>query len=332
MTASGRRALMTLAGIAGAVACQGTLDAGRDQSIGPLPVDHRNPMILCNDGAKDNWQGEYALLFGATSGPRVVGIVVNASAAWPDLEVNVAAWRNLVAAARASGVANVPEPVSSVGAPLQMPPSGEIDDTVPNRSEGARAILDAAAKFARPNRPLVVATGGRLTDVADAYLLDHGLPARVVVVSSLGTAAPDGTGEMGLPNGEMDPWADAIVADRFRYVQVNAYYNQLEDVPASLVPQLPANAFGDWIRSKRASILSEAFAADQVAPIALAVPEFIGEVQRVASDGSVTRFAGPSLRPSPDGHVWLVSRGAGPLATARFWQLLLSPETYGASN
>jgi hypothetical protein len=259
----------------------------------------------------------------------VVGIVVNTSAPWPDLEANVATWRSLVAAARGSGMANVPEPVTSVGGPLQRPQSGQIDDTVPNRSEGARAIVEAAASFALPNRPLVVATGGRLTDVADAYLLDHSLPERVVVVSSLGTAAADGTGQMGVPNGEMDPWAGAIVADRFRYVQVSAYYNQLDDVPASLVSQLPANAFGEWIRMKRNTIFNDPLAADQVAPIALAVPEFIGEVYQVASDGMVGRSGGPTLRPAPDGHVWLVSRGAGPLATARFWQMLLSPETYG---
>ena len=35
---------------------------------------------------------------------------------------------------------------------------------------------------------------------------------------------------MGIPNGEMDPWADTIVAGRFRYVQVSAFYDQLTDV------------------------------------------------------------------------------------------------------
>ena len=49
---------------------------------------------------------------------------------------------------------------------------------------------------------------------------------------------------MGMPNGEMDPWADAIVATRFRYVQVSAFYDQLADLPTSILGMLPANDFG----------------------------------------------------------------------------------------
>ena len=37
-----------------------------------------------------------------------------------------------------------------------------------------------------PWRPLVVVTGSRLTDVADAYLMDPTVADRVVVVSALG--------------------------------------------------------------------------------------------------------------------------------------------------
>ena len=36
---------------------------------------------------------------------------------------------------------------------------------------------------------------------------------------------------MGVPNGDINPWADYIVASRFRYVQVSSWYDQLTDVP-----------------------------------------------------------------------------------------------------
>jgi hypothetical protein len=306
----------------------GVLDAGSDTPHGLLPIDERNPILLCNDGASDNWQGEYALLF-ANSGSKLAGIIINDSPAWPNIDANIAGWRAMVAAARASGMQNAPDPLASIGPPLVRPGNGDIDSTQPNRSEGARFIVDAAQRLSLPYRPLVVATGGRLTDVADAYLLDHSLPDRLVVVSSLGTAAPGG-GTMGVPNGEMDPWADTIVVQRFRYVQVSAYYDQTTDVPSSLLSELPNNAFGAWIASKRASILNVLVAADQVSVVASALPPFVLEVAHVSQNGSASLPLGeaPTLGLDAGGHSWLVTRSAGALATARLWQLLLDGKTY----
>jgi hypothetical protein len=59
------------------------------------------------------------------------------------------------------------------GAPLVRPADGDIDSTVANDAEGARLIVDISARLATPARPVVVVAGGRLTDVADAYLLDR---------------------------------------------------------------------------------------------------------------------------------------------------------------
>src|SRR5665811_461001 len=127
----------------------------------------------------------------------------------------------VVAAATTSGLQNIPDPITSTESPLVMPASGDIDATQPNRSEGALFIVKASMSLGLPYRPLVIATGGALTDVADAYLLDHTVTQRVVVVSSLGGVSESG-GNMGRPNGDADPWADTIVAERFRYIQVSA--------------------------------------------------------------------------------------------------------------
>src|SRR5207302_11493619 len=131
-----------------------------------------------------------------------------------------------------SGLRDIPDPTASVNSQLIMPVSGKIEDTIPNSSDGARLIVKLSAERALPYRPVVIATGGALTDIADAYLIDPTVVDRVVVVSSLG--ALDGSGAaMAMPNGEMDPWADLIVATRFRYVQVSAFYDQRADVPDS---------------------------------------------------------------------------------------------------
>lgn len=312
-----------------AVGCVETRDLGSTVPHGRLPVDERNPLLLLNDGPDDNWQGEYAVLLANSGGPALAGIVVNTSPGWSDIDANVAGWRGLVAAARASGMAGVPDPTASIGAPLVRPASGQIDETVPNRSEGARLIVETSARLSLPYRPLVVATGGRLTDVADAYLIDRTVTQRVVVVSSIGTTTASG-GAMAAPNGEMDPWADAIVTARFRFVQVSAFYDQLTDVPTARLSELPANPFGAWIAAKQPKIWDLPVAADQVAAVAVGIPSFATKVERVSAAAPVGAgaTAGPDLVADPNGAAWLVTESASADATTRFWKALLDPETY----
>jgi len=309
-------------------ACGGTLDAGWDEPRGKLPVDARNPIVICNDGYSDNWQGEYAMLLANSGGPPLAGIIVTGNGNWPDVEENLAGWQQMVDEARQGGLKGIPDPVASEGAPLVQPSDGNIDATVPNQSEGARLILDAADRFSLPYRPLVVVTGATLTDVADAYLMDTSLPERVVVVSSLGTVTSDGA-EMGVPNGELDQWADVIVAQKFRYVQVSAYYDQLTDVPSSLLPQLPVNAFTSWIQSKQSDVWDNQLAADQVGVAAVAIPEFVSSIDRVVQDGEESSDF-PMLFNDPNGPAWLVTGVSGAVATARLWQMLLDPATFGS--
>jgi hypothetical protein len=305
-----------------ALGCNSTLDAGHNRPHGLLPVDERNPIVLVNDGPIDNWSGEYAVLL-AAGGVKFAGIVVNSNVDWPDIQSNIDGWRDLISAARASGVKSLPDPIASVGSPLVVPDSGEIDDTQGNRSEGARFIVDVSKRLALPYRPIVVATGGALTDVADAYLVDPTVTERVVVVSSLGSVN-DAGGGMGLPNGVHDPWADKIVVERFRYVQVSAFYDQLTDVPASSVPDLPDNELGAWIASKQPNLWDWMPASDQVSVLAASLPTFATVVERVSpatpSDASTS---GPDLHTDPAGSAWLVTECDGAAATARFWETLL---------
>jgi hypothetical protein len=308
-----------------AMSCTATRDLGSTIPHGRLPVDERNPILLANDGAFDNWQGEYAVLLANSGGPSLAGIIVNTSPNWPDIDTNVAGWRGLVAAARGSGLRDIPDPTASIGPPLARPASGEIDATVPNRSEGARLIVEMSARVSLPYRPLVVATGGRLTDVADAYLVDPTVTERIVVVSSLGTATPSG-GSMAAPNGEMDPWADAIVTARFRFVQVSAFYDQLTDVPDARLSELPTHPLASWIAAKQPKIWELREAADQVSVLATGVPNFVAAVERVSPVAPVGAgaTAGPDLLADQDGVAWLVTENVSAQATQRFWAALLA--------
>ena len=282
-----------------------------------------------NDGATDNWQGEYAILLANGGGLPLAGIIVNRPADWPTSHTNIGGWRDLVAAATASGLRNLPDPIASIGPPLTRAGERQDRDTRPNRSEGAHMIVDISASLSLPYRPLVIVTGGRLTDVADAYLVDPTVTERVVVVSSMGSTTIR-EAAWAPPNGRCDPWADAIVTAQFRFVQVSAFYDQTTDVPTSRLSQLPANAFGDWIAAKQPSIFDLDQAADQVAVVAVGISSFVTAVENVSAAGltGAGASAGPDLAADPAGPVLLVTQNNSADATARFWQLLLDPTTY----
>ena len=329
LRASGALLRLALVFALAAGACNQTLDAGYDRQHGLLPVDERNPIILLNDGAYDNWSGEYAILLANGGGSPLAGIIVDETSDWPDIQTNFGGYRDLVAAARASGLTNLPDPTASIGPPLVVPTSGSIDDTQPNRSDGALAIVNISKTLSLPYRPVVLSTGGALTDVADAYLMDHTVTDRVVVVSSLGSTSSTGGG-MGAPNGQGDPWADVIVASKFRYVQVSAWYDQLTDVPSASLSKLPNNPLGAWIASKQPNLWQWSPASDQVSVLAVGLPGFATAIDRVSATtardagptGDGGTAAGPDLATMPNGPDWLVTGCDGTAATTAFWNVL----------
>jgi hypothetical protein len=303
--------------------CSSQLDAGSDVLHGSLPVDERSAVVVINDGGRDNWQGEYAALLASTGRLELAGLIVNSNAEYPSVDVNVTNYRQMVNAARTSGLRRIPDPTASIAPTLVRPESGVIEDTAPNHSEGARLILEAAATHASSVHPLAIATGGALTDVADAYLLDPTLAERAVVVASLGQT--DGEGATALdPNGSRDSWATFIVTSRMRYVQVNGYYDQMLDIPAERAPELPANPFGRWMADKRANILDLVHACDQISVLAVALPWFAADVTRLRLDDGESA----TLVPDPDGQVWHVRQTESERARDELWASLKDPRTF----
>ena len=129
-----------------AIGCTQTFDAGYDRPNGLLPVDERNPIILLNDGAYDNWSGEYAVLLANGGGSPLAGIIVDETSDWPDIQTNFGGYRTWSTAARSSGLKNLPDPISSIGPPLVMPASGNIDDTT---AEPIERRADASSRSPR---------------------------------------------------------------------------------------------------------------------------------------------------------------------------------------
>jgi hypothetical protein len=136
---------------------------------------------------------------------------------------------------------------------------------------------------------------------------------------------------MGWPNGELDPWADWIVGQRFRYVQVNGYYDQLGDVTTANAANLPDNPLGVWMASKVSGVLQISMASDQIGVLAVGVASFVTAVSRAVVDGSAAFDAttGPPLLAEADGSVWVVPSCDASMAADRLWKMLLDPRTFG---
>jgi hypothetical protein len=133
------------------------------------------------------------------------------------------------------------------------------------------------------------------------------------------------------PNGDLDAWACWIVAQRFRYVQVSRYYDQLSDVTAAEIGSLPQNALGSWMADKHPNLFEIPNASDQIAVLSLGMPMFVTAVQRASPDtsGAFDSSQGPPLRPDVAGNAWFVTEIAAPLAKSRLWEMLLDPRTFG---
>jgi len=314
---SRRWALLSLA----LSACGGALNAGSDQ-----PLDTRNPVILCNDGATDNWQGEYAALLAGTGAISLSGIIISTGGVWSNLQDNLSGWQEMMSAASQSGLSQsglpLPTPMASASDPLVEPADGNIHHTVFNASDGANLILTASLAS---TRPLVVITGGRLTDIAEAYVLDPTVANRIFVVSSLGSL-----NLMGTPNGEMDPWADVIVSQQLRYIQVSDFqdYDQTADLNPSILAQLPENPFTDWIKKKQPGIWTDDLAADQVAVAAFAIPGFVSALPQHVAPVGTDSSGSPILVSNAAGPVQVIAHINPAPATARFRAMLLDPTTF----
>lgn len=317
-----------------ATGCGEILDAGESHGkLVDVDVDQRNPVIIDNDGWSDNWLGEYTVLSSNSGGPPLVGIVIGASKYWSDLDANVAGWTDFVTTARDSGLKNVPDVSAGTSGPLSVPADQQIDSTVPPRSAGAQKIVDLSRQLYSAGRPVVVLAGGALTNLADAYLMDHTVVDRVVVVADLGMYdEPKAT--MTGPNGDLDPWADWIVAQRFHYVQLSLPYEQAGDVTTDDFGNLPTNKLGDWMASKQPKLSKLDTAADQVTILAVGLPGFVAAVQQSAPDISAGFNSppgqGPPLLPSDTGKAWVVTEIDTSVGRPWLWKMLQAPGTFGS--
>lgn len=161
---------------------------GYESLPNPLDVDSSNPFVQLDDQSTDNYMGELALAMADSRTVDLKGFLLGyAREVWKGKEKferhrqkSVANHKQMYRKAVESGMENLPSPQFGVFEHHEKPPSGRIEDTETIGSEGTNLIVEEA-RNASPENPLVVAVGGDVCTVADAYLTDPSIADSLVV-------------------------------------------------------------------------------------------------------------------------------------------------------
>jgi hypothetical protein len=222
-----------------------------------FPFSNANPIIGDNDEYDDVYVDDYLMALASTGAINLKGLITSSSITPYNQYVTSADFERMHAdrtaaynAAVASGMTNIPAPVTGVKGHLSKPLSGVIDDTVSIGSTGSELIV-AEANLASVAVPLVVIAGGPLTTIADAYLIDNTIVDKVIV-AYLG----DSVSGFDNYNGWADGWAANIVLQKFKMVifpVVTFYDTYTPIITKSELLTLPSSTWSTLMYNKQHS-------------------------------------------------------------------------------
>lgn len=196
---------------------------GKDETALPSldAVDTTREYVYVNDIPPDNFNGELALAMASQDDGIDLRGFLNEfpPVPWWDSEQRYETAKSYYRKhhrlthdrAVESGFSDLPPAQYGLFERHRKPESGEIADTEPIGSEGTNVIVEAA-KDASPQNPLVVAVGGPVCTVADAYLQEPSIADSVVVFWR--TLPPWGE----LWNMALSGWSATVVVKNLRTV------------------------------------------------------------------------------------------------------------------
>ena len=227
--------------------------------------------------------------------------------------------------AKKSGLQVDYELFSGTNKALTVPSSGKIENTTPLDIDGSRFIVQEARK-ASPESPLAILTGGQLTSVANAYLLDNSIADNIIVMGLFG--APD----IGY-NANLDAWAWTIILAKmkvvsFKFREKNGEFGkaflQMPSVPKKRLKEvLPRNEFTQWMIDKRhpgQSVLQRDGDGDALA--AILSENYITDFKRWSFHGIAPGNHHPVMMPDEQGKVYEILDANKEAGTDAYWKLL----------
>lgn len=290
-----------------------------------LPFDHSCSVFYDNDDHRDVYTDEYLLALAHLGDIRLMGITTTYAPNAREYELFVKGRAEIVDAARRSGLRHLPDATAGTSERLARPASNLPEDTRPLDLAASKALL-AAARGATPEKPLVVITGGQLTVIADAWLLDHDIGSRVVVAGLFGVPGRD-------YNASLDAWAWTIVVSKFRVLAVpfgtsqrrGTVFMKAAEVPkARIRAKLPQDVpFFHWMSEKHhpSNGGPEEHDYDGQAAMALMRPDYITKVRRWRPDGILAN-GDAKLVPDENGPVYEAVDADQAIATSEFWRAM----------
>ncbi len=203
-------------------------------------MDKGNPIILDNEFWGDGIEPGYLWTKASLGEVNLRGNIVTSEMVKPirnTVPAQLVACQGVVRDAHLAGLGHIPDPVAGATERLLMPASGRIEDIVSTRSEGSDLIV-AEARKATPEKPLLIVVGGPLTTVAQAYLTDPSIAARMVVAGMYSYTAQT-----------YDTASDYLVARKCRFVQWGGNYSWGGSVDTSRLAAIPQSRLGVKVRA-----------------------------------------------------------------------------------
>ncbi len=287
-------------------------------TLGPsfLPVKKGSRVIYDNDDHRDVYTDEYLLALHSLGKMKVKGVITT----YADREYGqfVEGRQMIWELARRSGLRKLPLLFDGTNRKLVMPLDRRMEATVPLSIDGSRYLVEQAAKCS-PAHPLFVITGGQLTSIANAWLLDPSISDKVVVMGIFGA-------EERTYNAGLDPWAWAIVLAKFRVVAIpdnqgSAFANPPKvpkaRIAAELNQSVPLFAF---MYQKRHPVHGGPNENDPDGhpAILLTSPDYVTQWRSFRFEG-LTPEGMPLLREDPGGTIFQAEDADQSVATNQFW-------------
>ncbi len=288
-----------------------------------LPAYKDSPVIVDNDDHRDVYLEEYLMALGSLGEIDLRGIITTYSP--HEYPIFVEGREEVLEIARQSGLRNLPRLFKGTDQKLIRPESKKFGDTEALYIDGSHFIVEVARECTE-EQPLVVLTGGQLTSVANAFLIDPGISDKVVVMGVFG-------GEQIDYNAGLDAWAWTIIMANFRVVAIPigppgnraAVYMKPPVVPkARINAELNQdNPFFNWMYEKQHPVneLPNEADFDGHPAILLTRPDYVTEWKRFSFE-KVDETGKLVLRQDAEGSIWQAEEAEQEVATREFWRVM----------
>lgn len=290
---------------------------------GGWPLKKNCRVIYDNDDHRDVYTDEYLLALSSIGEIKFKGIITTYSPR--EYSLFVEGRKQIIELSKRSGLKNIPELFHGTNKQLKRPGNNKIEDTSPLMIEGSDFIVSQALK-ATPKNPLVIVTGGQLTSVANAYLINPSIAENILVMGVFGAKNMD-------YNAGLDAWAWTIILNKLRVIAIpigppdsrGEVYMKPPVVPKERIKTELDQAipFFKWMYEKEhpSNELPNEGDFDGQPAILITKPHYVTQWKRFNSTG-INERGHPILEENENGKIWQAENASQQIATDEFWRVM----------